>query len=82
MKWKGRIKKKSVRHLCVIVGFSFFGLSVAGEVVQRPVLHEGGKGEDEADRDEQVHGSDIGNLGQGLPGDGAQSCHGKHGGNT
>lgn len=50
--------------------------------MQRPVLHEGGKGEDEADRDEQVHGSDIGNLGQGLPGDGAQSCHGKHGGNT
>lgn len=61
----------SVRYLCVIVGFSLLGLSVAGEVVQSTVLHEGSEGEDEADRHKQVHGSDIGNLGQGLPGDGA-----------
>lgn len=68
----------SVRYLCVIVGFSLFGLSVAGEVVQSAILHEGSKGEDEADRDKQVHGSDVGHLGQGLPGDGAESCHGEH----
>lgn len=61
----------SVRYLYGIVGFSIFGLSVASEVVQSTVLHEGSKGEDKADRDKQVHGSNIGNLGQGLPGNGA-----------
>lgn len=61
----------SARYLCVIVGFCLFGLSVAGEVVQSAVLHKGSEGEDEADRNEQVHCSHIGNLGQGLPGDGA-----------
>ena len=60
-----------VKYLCVIVGFRLLGLSVAGEVVQSAVLHEGSKGEDEADRDKQIHSSDIGYLGQGLPGDGA-----------
>lgn len=68
---KLKILKSSVRYLCVIVGFFLLGLSVAGEVVQGAVLHEGSKGEDEADRDKQVHGSDIRNLGQGLSGDGA-----------
>lgn len=63
-------KKMSVGYLCVIVGFSLFSLSVAGEVVQSAILHEGSEGEDEADGDEQVHGSDIGHFGQGLPGDG------------
>lgn len=72
-----RWRKVRVRYLCV-VGFSLFSLSVAGEVVQSAVLHEGCEGEDEADRDEQVHGSDVGNFGQGLPGDGAEGCHGQH----
>lgn len=58
-------------YLCVIVGFRFLGLSVAGEVVQSAVLHEGSESENEADRDKQVHGSNIWNLRQGLPGDGA-----------
>lgn len=66
---KRKNEKMTVKYLCV--GFSLFALSVAGEVVQCAILHEGSEGEDEADRDEQVHGSDIGNLGQGLPGDGA-----------
>lgn len=42
----------SVGYLCVIVGFSLFSLSVAGEIVQSAILHEGSKGEDEADGDE------------------------------
>lgn len=71
-----------MRHLCVAVGFSLLGLSVAGEVVQRAVLHEGCEGEDEADGDEQVHGSDVGNFGQGLSGDGAERCHGEHRGDA
>lgn len=70
--------KVCVRYLCVVVGFSLLGLSVAGEVVQSAVLHEGCEGEDEADGHEQVHGSDVGHFGQGLPGDGAERCHGEH----
>ncbi len=50
--------------------------------MQSTVLHEGSEGKDEADRDKQVHGSDIGNFRQGLPGDGAESCHSEHGGDT
>ena len=75
-------KKKSVRYLCVNAGFSLLGLPVAGEVVQSAILHEGSEGEDEANRDKQVHGSDIRNLGQGLSGDGAESRHGEHCGDT
>lgn len=70
--------KVCVRYLRVVVGFSLLGLSVAGEVVQGAVLHEGCEGEDEADGHEQVHGSDVGHFGQGLPGDGAERCHGEH----
>lgn len=65
------LKKSIVGHLCIIVGFSLFGLSVAGEVVECAIFHECSKGEDEADRHEKVHSSHIGNFGQGLPGDGA-----------
>lgn len=67
-----------MRYLRGVVGFSLLGLSVAGEVVQSAVLHEGCEGEDEADGHEQVHGSDVGHFGQGLPGDGAERCHGEH----
>lgn len=62
---------KCIRNLCVVVSLGLLGLSVAGEVVQSAVLHERSEGEDETDRHEQVHGSDVGHLGQGLPGDGA-----------
>lgn len=67
-----------MNHLCIVVAFCLLRLPVAGEIVQGAVLHESSEGEDEADGDEQVHSSDVGDLGQGLPGDGAQSCHGKH----
>lgn len=50
--------------------------------MQSAILHEGSEGKYEADRDKQVHGSDIGDLGQGLPGDGAQSRHSEHSGDT
>lgn len=39
------------------------GLPVADKVVQRAVLDERSKDKDEAHRDEQVHGSDIGDFG-------------------
>lgn len=52
-------KMKCIGYLCVIVGFSLFALSVAGEIVQSAVLHEGSEGEDKADGDKQVHSSDI-----------------------
>lgn len=50
--------------------------------MQGAVLHESSEGEDEADRDKEVHSSDVGDFRQGLPGDGAQSCHGEHRGDT
>lgn len=50
--------------------------------MQRSVLHESGEGEDEADGDEQVHGGDVGDLRQGLSGDGAERRHGEHGGDS
>lgn len=67
--------------LC-LVGLGLLALPVAGEVVQSAILHQGGEGEDEADRDEQVHGRDVGDLGEGLPGDGAQGGHGEHRGDA
>lgn len=73
---------KSVGHLCVAVAFCLLRLPVAGEVVQGAVLHESSEGEDEADGDKQVHRSHVGDFGQGLPGDGAQSGHGEHRGDT
>lgn len=65
-------------YLSTVVCFTLLGLPVAGEVVQCAVLHESRKGEDEADRDEQIHGSDVGNLRQRLSRDGAQSCHSEY----
>lgn len=59
-----------VEYLCIIVRFSLFSLPVAGKIVQCAVLHEGSEGEDEADRNEQVHSCHIRNFGQGLPRDG------------
>lgn len=50
--------------------------------MQGAVLHESSEGEDKADGDKQVHSSDVGDFGQGLSRDGAQSCHGKHRGDT
>lgn len=64
-------------YLCV-AGFRLLCLPVAGEIVQSAILHQSSKGEDEADRDKKVHGGDVGNLWQGLPGDGTESRHGKH----
>lgn len=55
-----------------------FALPIACEVVQSPILHKSSKGEDEADRDEQIHGRHIRHLWQGLPRYGAQCRHGKH----
>lgn len=46
--------------------------------MQSAILHQSSKGKDEADRDKKVHGGDVGNLWQGLPGDGTESRHGKH----
>lgn len=43
--------RESVTHMCIALGFRLFALSVAGEVMQRSVLHQSSKGEDEADRD-------------------------------
>lgn len=71
--WHG--EQLNVVHLDVVVGFSLFNLSVAGEVVKSAVLHEGSKGKDETDGDKKVHGSHIGNFWKGLPGYGAQCCH-------
>lgn len=68
-----------VLPLLVLLGA---GLPVADEVVQRAVLNECGENEDEADRDEEVHGRHVGDLGQRLPGDGTQRGHGQHGGDA
>lgn len=68
--------KFNAGYLCVVTAFGLLGLSVAGEVVQSAVLHESRKGEDETDGDKQIHGGDVGNLRQGLPGDCAQGRHG------
>lgn len=62
---------KSINHLCIVVAFCLLGLPVAREIVQGAVLHESSEGEDEADGDKQVHSSDVGHFGEGLPGDGA-----------
>lgn len=51
---------------------------VSHQVVERGVLHESSKDEDEAHRDKEVHGCDVGNTGQVLAGDGAQGGHGQH----
>lgn len=56
------ISDRRKMHLSRDVPFGLLGLPVAGEVVKGAVLHQSGKGEDEADGDKEVHGSDVGDL--------------------
>ena len=53
-----------------------------GVVVERGVLDHGGKHEQEADGDKQVHGGDVGDAGERRPGHRAQRSHGQHAGDT
>ena len=53
-----------------------------GVVVERGVLDHGGKHEQEADCDKQVHGGDVGDAGERGPGHRAQRGHGQHAGDT
>lgn len=53
-----------------------------GIVVEHGVLDHGGKDEQEADSDEQVHGGHVGHPGEGVSGHGTQGGHGQHCGDT
>lgn len=72
------IEDRGKPHLSRNICLGLLCLSVAGEVVQGAVLHQSSKGEDEADGDKKVHGSDVGDLWQRLSGNRAERCHGQN----
>lgn len=55
---------------------------VADEIMQGAILHQSGEDKDEANRHKEIHCCDVGDLGERLPGNGAEGSHRQDGGDS